>query len=191
MSQLFSRSTCRGMIPPVLGEVGSPRGQPQSGNSTQGRLHPPPQVPAKFDQASNCYRLLCKSPQEPLLVGGIASTSEQKCSGTSSNSKISGVLQQAILLPEPNNRWRPILDLSTLNTFLNTESFKMETPETIRTSLQTGEWVTSIDFKDSYFHISVHSQSRKYMHFHVLGWSYPLVCPQLPWSLQWWPKRSN
>ena len=54
-----------------------------------------------------------------------------------------------LLVPKPNNRWRPILDLSTLNTFLNTESFKMETPETIRTSLQAGEWVTSIDFKDA------------------------------------------
>ena len=70
------------------------------------------------------------------------------------------------------NRWRPILDLSTLNTFLNTESFKMETPETIRTSLQIGEWVTSIDFKDAYFHIPIHSQSRKYMHFHIQGQSY-------------------
>ena len=45
------------------------------------------------------------------------------------------------LVSKPNNRWRPILDLSTLKTFLNTESFKMETPETIRTSLQAGEWV--------------------------------------------------
>ena len=70
------------------------------------------------------------------------------------------------------NRWRPILDLSTLNTFLNTESFKMETPETIRTSLQLGEWVTSIDFKDAYFHIPIHSQSRKYMRFHIQDQSY-------------------
>ena len=48
----------------------------------------------------------------------------------------------------------------------------METPETIRTSLQAGEWVTSIDFKDTYFHIPLHSQSRKYMPFHLQGWSY-------------------
>ena len=33
------------------------------------------------------------------------------------------------LVPKPNNCRRPILDLSTLNTFLNTELFKMETPE--------------------------------------------------------------
>ena len=100
------------------------------------------------------------------------------------------------LVPKPNNRWRPILDLSTLNTFLNTGTFKMETPETIRTSLQAGEWVTSIDFKEAYFHIPIHSQSRKYMRFHLQGRSYqfkpfPLACPQLPWSSQWWPKRSN
>ena len=47
----------------------------------------------------------------------------------------------------------------------------METPETITTSLQTGEWVTSIDFKDAYFHIPIHSQSRKYMRFHLQGQS--------------------
>ena len=48
----------------------------------------------------------------------------------------------------------------------------METPETIRTSLQLGEWVTSIDFKDAYFNIPIHNQSRKYMHFHIQGQSY-------------------
>ena len=50
-----------------------------------------------------------------------------------------GFYNRLILVPKSNNRWRPVLDLSTLNMFLNTESFKMETPETIRTSLQLGE----------------------------------------------------
>ena len=36
----------------------------------------------------------------------------------------------------------------------------METPETIRTSLQQGEWVTSVDFKDAYFHIPIHTNTR-------------------------------
>ena len=71
--------------------------------------------------------------------------------------------------------------LGTLNNFLNTESFKMETPETIRTSLQTGEWVTSIDFKDAYFHIPIHSQSGKHMRFHVQGRSYQFKA--LPFGL--------
>ena len=93
-----------------------------------------------------------------------------------------GFYNRLFLVPKPNNRWRPILDLSTLNTFLNTESFKMETPETIRTSLQVGEWVTSIDFKDAYFHIPIHCQSRKYMRFHIQGQSYQFKA--LPFGVQ-------
>ena len=45
-------------------------------------------------------------------------------------------------------------------------------PEIIRTSLQSGEWVTSIDFKDADFHIPRQTQSRKYLQFHVQGQSY-------------------
>ena len=35
------------------------------------------------------------------------------------------------LVPKPNRKWRPILDLSQLNIYLSTNTFKMETPETI------------------------------------------------------------
>ena len=66
-----------------------------------------------------------------------------------------GFFNRLFLVPKPNNKWRPILDLSKLNLFLKVEKFKMETPETIRTSLQQGEWVTSVDFKDAYFHIPI------------------------------------
>ena len=62
------------------------------------------------------------------------------------------------IVPKPNQKWRPVLDLSALNKFLNVKTFKMETPETIRISLQQGEWVTSLDFSDAYFHIPVHTR---------------------------------
>ena len=48
----------------------------------------------------------------------------------------------------------------------------METPETIRLSLQQGEWVTSIDFSDAYFHIPVHNRSRKFLRFHFQNQTY-------------------
>ena len=57
----------------------------------------------------------------------------------------------------------------------------METPETIRTSPQQGEWVTSIDFKDAYFHIPIQEQSRKYLRFHVQGRTYQFKA--LPFGL--------
>ena len=62
--------------------------------------------------------------------------------------------------------------MTKLNLFLKVQKFKMETLETIRTSLQQGEWVTSIDFKDAYLHIPIQEQSRKYLRFHVEGRTY-------------------
>ena len=155
-----------------VGEMGSPRHQPRSVNSPQRRLNPPLPVLAKLDQVTHNNKLLCKSPQELLPVGGMASAVRQKCSRIGQKLTIPGLLQPVIFGPQPNNRWRPILDLSALNRFLKTEYFKMETPETIRTSLQAGEWVTSIDFKDAYFHIPIYSQSRKYMRFHIQDKTY-------------------
>ena len=40
-----------------------------------------------------------------------------------------GFFNRLFLVPKPNNKWRPILDLSNLNLFLKTKKFKMETPE--------------------------------------------------------------
>ena len=98
-----------------------------------------------------------------------------------------GFFNRLFLVPKPNNKWRPILDLSKLNPFLKTESFKMETPETIRISLQQGEWVTSIDFKDAYFHIPIQEQSRKYLRFHVEGQTYQFNA--LPFGLSTAPQE--
>ena len=92
-----------------------------------------------------------------------------------------GFFNWLFLALKPNNKWRPILDLSKLNLFLKVEKFKMETPETIRTSLQQGEWATSIDFKDSYFHIPIQEQSNKYLRFHVEGRTYQFKA--LPFGL--------
>ena len=97
------------------------------------------------------------------------------------NQKSLGFFNRLFLVPKPNNKWRPILDLSNLNLFLKVDKFKMETPETIRSSLQQGEWVTSVDFQDAYFHIPIQEQSRKYLRFHVQGRTYQFKA--LPFGL--------
>ena len=51
------------------------------------------------------------------------------------NVKSLGFYSRLFLVPKPHQRWRPVIDLSRLNTFLHVEKFKMETPEPIRTSL--------------------------------------------------------
>ena len=81
------------------------------------------------------------------------------------NVKSLGFYSCLFLVPKPHQRWRPIIDLSRLNTFLLVERFKMETPESIRASLVPGEWVSSIDLSDAYLHIPIHPNSRKYLRF--------------------------
>ena len=81
------------------------------------------------------------------------------------NVKSLGFCSRLFLVPKPHQRWRPVIDLSRLNTFLHVEKFKMETPESIRTSLISGEWVSSIDLSDTYLHIPIHPNSRKYLRF--------------------------
>ena len=85
------------------------------------------------------------------------------------------------LVPKPNRKWRPILDLSQLNLYLKASSFKMETPETIRLSLQTGEWVTLLDFSDAYFHIPINQRSRKYLRFFLSNQTFQFTA--LPFGL--------
>ena len=79
------------------------------------------------------------------------------------NVKSLGFYSRLFLVPKPHQRWRPVIDLSRLNTFLHIEKFKMKTPESIRTSLILGEWVSSIDLSDAYLHIPIDPNSRKYL----------------------------
>ena len=79
------------------------------------------------------------------------------------NVKSLGFYSRLFLVPRPHQRWRPVIDLSRPNAFLIVERFKMETPESIRASLISGEWMSSIDLSDTYLHIPIHPSSRKYL----------------------------
>ena len=65
------------------------------------------------------------------------------------NVKSLGFTFYLFLVPKPHQRWRPVIDLNRLNSFLVVETFKMETPESIRASLIPGEWVMSMDLSDA------------------------------------------
>ena len=83
------------------------------------------------------------------------------------NTESLGFYSRLFLVPKPHQKWRPVIDLNRLNQFLGIERFKIETPESIRTSLNTGECVTSIDLQDAYLHIPIHPRSRKYLRLHT------------------------
>ena len=152
--------------------LGARLNQPQNHKNLQGRLHPSLLELANFDQVSSNNKWQCTSPQEQLPDRGITCTYSKECSTKSPTSDISGFLLWTFLVPKPNNKWGPILDLSSLIKYQKSEKFKTETPKSLRPSFQTGDCLTSIDIKDAYFDIPIYPQSRKYLRFHVQGQSY-------------------
>ena len=97
-----------------------------------------------------------------------------------------GFYSRIFMVPKQGGKWRPVIDLSVLNKFIRKESFKMETPELIRSSFVEGEWVTSIDLKDAYFHVPVALKFRKYMRFMIDDKVYEFL--SMPFGLSTAPK---
>ena len=76
-----------------------------------------------------------------------------------------GFYSRLFLVPKKNGSLRPIIDLSTLNAYLQVPTFKMETVSSIRNSIHPGDWAVSLDLSDAYFHVPIHPSSRKYLRF--------------------------
>jgi len=66
------------------------------------------------------------------------------------------------LVPKKGGKWRPVIDLKSLNRTIDIPSFTMETPESIHAQIQPGDWAVSIDLSDAYFHIPI---NQKFKHF--------------------------
>ena len=97
-----------------------------------------------------------------------------------------GFYSRLFLVPKPHGKWRPVIDLSALNQYLQVSRFKMETPESIRESLQKDNWVTSVDFTDAYLHIPINILSQKYLRFAFRGRLYQFR--SLPFGLSTAPQ---
>ena len=50
-----------------------------------------------------------------------------------------GFYSRIYLVPKPGKKWRPVINLSVLNSYMTIPTFKMETAEIIRNSLTKGE----------------------------------------------------
>ena len=81
-------------------EIGKPGGNTKGFTNAERGLHPPLPDQIKLDKVTKHHQLLCIPSQEPLPVGGIASTDEQKCSRVGQKSRISGLLQPTIFGPK-------------------------------------------------------------------------------------------
>lgn len=90
-------------------------------------------------------------------------------------------LSNVFLVPKPNGKYRFILNLKELNTFVANEKFKMEDLRTAINLLTPGAYMTSIDLKDAYYSVPIHPSCRKFLRFTWNGNLYEFNC--LPFGL--------
>ena len=76
------------------------------------------------------------------------------------------------LVQKASGSWRPIIDLSTLNEYITSARFHMETPRSVLNSICPGDWMISRDLQDAYLQVPVHRDSRRFLRFVVAGKTY-------------------
>ena len=67
-----------------------------------------------------------------------------------------GFYSRLFLVEKATGGWRPVIDLSHLNDFVQLTSFKMETVASVLLSVREGDFLASLDLKDAYFQIPIH-----------------------------------
>ena len=83
-----------------------------------------------------------------------------------------GFYSRLFLVQKASGSWRPIIDLSTLNDYITSSHFHMETPRSVLSSIRPGDWMISLDLQDAYLQVPVHHDSRRYLRFVVAGKSF-------------------
>ena len=99
------------------------------------------------------------------LGAGVPRSPPQTSHGTGSSDSM--LLQSPLCGPEGF-----IIDLSTLNTYIASQRFHMETPQSVLRSIRPGDWMISLDLQDAYLQVPIHPESRRYLRFTMGGVSY-------------------
>ena len=77
-----------------------------------------------------------------------------------------GFYSNLFLVPKKDGGQRPVINLKALNSFVQTEHFKMEGIHTLRDLVNPEDWMAKVDLKDAYFAIPIHKSHHQYLRFH-------------------------
>ena len=76
-----------------------------------------------------------------------------------------GFYSNVFLVRKASGGWRPVIDLKNLNAQIHAPHFRMFTTSSVLSSVKKGDYAFKIDLQDVYFHVPIHSSSRKYLRF--------------------------
>ena len=89
-----------------------------------------------------------------------------------------GFYSNLFLVPKKDGGQRPVI---SLNSFVETQHFKIEGIHTLRDLIQPGDWLAKVDLKDAYFAVPIHHSHHQYLRFNFQGKCYQFIC--LPFGL--------
>ena len=99
---------------------------------------------------------------------------------------MNGFYSRYFLVKKKGGGMRPILDLRALNRYLKRFRFKMLTNAALLRMMRQGDYYTSIDLKDAYFHIPIYPPHRKFLRFGYEGRVYEYMV--LPFGMSLSPR---
>ena len=97
-----------------------------------------------------------------------------------------GFYSRLFVVWKTSGSWRPVIDLSHLNRFVDVSHFQMETIQSVLLSVRQGDWMASIDLREAYLQVPVHPESRPFLRFASKGcvFQFKALCIGLSTALQ-------
>lgn len=80
------------------------------------------------------------------------------------------------LVQKKNGKYRPVINLKSLNRHVKYFHFKQETLSSVLANISRNDYFCSIDLSDAYFSISIHEECKKYLKFVWRGQLYSFTC---------------
>lgn len=120
--------------------------------------HQPPSQPPRATEFKHLHLLRLEADQL-LLKGAIEMVPLSK--------RGKGFYSRFFLVQKIVEKWRPILDLRELNSYLIKLSFRMVSLQDILRLLNPGDYMATLDLEDAYFHVPIHPAHRKLLQFTV------------------------
>ena len=150
------------------------------GYRLQFRCRPPPPSGVRVTSVTDLVRAQCLSQEVTKLLD------KRAIIPVHPRSQNDGFYSTDFLIPKKDGSLRPILDLGGLNVYLKVLPFRMLRTVDVLQTIGQGEWFTSIDLKDAYFHVPIHPEHRKYLRFAFQGQAYQFAV--LPFGISLAPR---